>query len=70
MWEKWHNGSYFTTIAQKTDYHGNAKGGLIDLGKSIRLDRKNDLLVNDNTLFIFSSSNTEHKLGIICIKLE
>ncbi len=70
MWEKWHNGSYSTTIAQKTDYNGNAKGGLIDLGKSIRLDRKNDLLVKDNTLFIFSSSNTEHKLGIICIKLE
>ena len=70
MWEIWANDAYKNTVALKTDQNGKPIGSLVDLGNAVRLDRRNELLVEGNQVLIFSGNAIDNKLNVTFIELK
>lgn len=70
MWEIWANDEYKNTVALKTDQNGKSIGTVVDLGNSVRLDRRNELLVEGNQVLIFSGNTLDKKLIVTFIELK
>jgi hypothetical protein len=70
MWEIWANDAYKNTVALKTDQNGKPIGSLVNLGNAVRLDRRNELLVEGNQVLIFSGNAIDNKLNVTFIELK
>ena len=70
LWEIWANDEYKNTVALKTDQNGKPIGTVVDLGTAVRLDRRNELLVEGNQVLIFSGDTSDKKLSVTFIELK
>jgi hypothetical protein len=70
LWEFWINDTYRNTLALRTDQNGKPINSTIDLGTSVRLDRRNEMVVKGNQLLIFSGNSVDKKLTVTFIELQ
>jgi len=70
LWEFWNNDAYKNTLAIETDQNGKPINSTIDLGTSVRLDGRNEMVVKGNQLLIFSGNSVDKKLTVTFIELK
>jgi hypothetical protein len=70
LWELWSGETYKNTLALKTDQSGKPIGTVVELGRSVRLDRRNEVLLEGNQILIFSGNSLESKLNVTFIEIK
>ena len=69
LWEKWTPDSYINTYALKIAEDGTRLSAITELGPGVRLNRRDDMHIIDNTAFLFSGKGTENILELIVLHL-
>ena len=70
LWESWKNYDYLSTSMMVIDANGNVKLGAQTLPTQVRLSRRDNLIVKNNSVIIFSGDKTDKKLEIIEVKFK
>ncbi|ALG67862.1 hypothetical protein [Beggiatoa leptomitoformis] len=69
LWELWTDSQYVNTYMLKISEQGQKRSDIIALGTEVRLNRTDDILVNDNTVYIVNGNKSEKKLELIALPL-
>jgi len=62
--------SYVSTHALKVSEQGVKLSKILDLGNKLRLDRRDELLVQDNLIYLVSGKRVEKKIELSLIQLN
>ncbi|EIJ42777.1 hypothetical protein BegalDRAFT_1905 [Beggiatoa alba B18LD] len=69
LWELWTNSHYVNTYALKITEQGQKLSEITALGTEVRLQRTDDIWLNNNSVYIANGNKMEQKLEIIVLPL-
>ncbi len=74
LWEKQsingYDRKYISTFMMKINKNGKKINDPIDIGSHVRLNRRDELLVMDNKVYLVSGNKMEKKLELIVFDME
>ncbi len=70
LWETWTPTNYVTTWAMKVDANGRKLSAPVNLGSSVRLNRRDDPWVRGNDVYLVSGDKAGKNLGVTVIKVK
>ncbi len=68
LWEKWTQTSYVNTYAMKIDEDGTRLSSIVELGSHVRLNRRDDPCLIDNSVYLFAGEGSGNTLELIVLE--